>query len=116
MTEHSTKIYLWPISVLNTFVKRTPGIPSVQKTPRFTNRYICVRWYTVIIHVVYIVILKNFNYLDENIFLEVHKSRKYPALPTFFYTVNDELSQFVQALSLCQTQDFYMAIIVFQNK
>ena len=23
MTEHSTKIYLWPSSVLNTFVKRT---------------------------------------------------------------------------------------------
>ena len=26
MTEHSTKIYLWPSSVLNTFVKRTPGV------------------------------------------------------------------------------------------
>ena len=25
MTEHSTKIYLWPSSVLNNFVKRTPG-------------------------------------------------------------------------------------------
>ena len=25
MTEHSTKIYLWPSSVLNTFVKRTPA-------------------------------------------------------------------------------------------
>ena len=25
MTEHSTKIYLWPSSVLNTFVKHTPG-------------------------------------------------------------------------------------------
>ena len=24
MAEHSTKIYLWPSSVLNTFVKRTP--------------------------------------------------------------------------------------------
>ena len=26
MAEHSTKIYLWPSSVLNTFVKRTPGL------------------------------------------------------------------------------------------
>ena len=26
MTEHSTKIYLWPSSVLNTFVKGTPGL------------------------------------------------------------------------------------------
>ena len=26
MTERSTKIYLWPSSVLNTFVKRTPGL------------------------------------------------------------------------------------------
>ena len=26
MTEYSTKIYLWPSSVLNTFVKRTPGL------------------------------------------------------------------------------------------
>ena len=28
MTEHSTKIYLWPSSVLNTFVKHTPGFMS----------------------------------------------------------------------------------------
>ena len=28
MTEHSTSIYLWPSSVLNTFVKRTPGVYS----------------------------------------------------------------------------------------
>ena len=38
MTEHSTKIYLWPSSVLNTFVKRTPGRYFLSLSPKIEKK------------------------------------------------------------------------------
>ena len=47
MTEHSTKIYLLPSSVLNTFVKRTPG------AHHFKAVYLPVKVFTCeIVHIV----------------------------------------------------------------
>ena len=39
MTEHSTKIYLWPSSVLNTFVKRTPDLKAASSALWYEPRH-----------------------------------------------------------------------------